>query len=110
MVREVRSVRDRQSQRERETVGRAVTTVVLKLAMSSHFPLPKNPHSSFRLSQMVRQVRKFTHYVAKKITQFFCNRWAFCLYFVNTVGCSAFVLNFTLHKIHYNATSSYAVI
>ena len=33
-----------------------VTIVALKFAMSSHFSFPKNPHSLFWLSQMVRRV------------------------------------------------------
>ena len=58
-MREVRSVREKE--RERETDGSDITIVVLKLAMSLHFPLPtirtigdeftlslvKNAHYSF---------------------------------------------------------------
>ena len=54
IVREVRSVRERERdtvwerERERERDGSDVTIVALKLAMSSHFPLPKN--RTFRFS------------------------------------------------------------
>ena len=33
-----------------------VIIVALKFAVSSHFPLPKNSHTSFPFSQMARQV------------------------------------------------------
>ena len=43
-----------------------VTIVVLKFAMSSHFPLPNNSHPLFRLSQTARRViedpRKMVEY------------------------------------------------
>ena len=41
IVREVLLVRERDTEREREIDGSDVTIVALKLAMNSHFPLPK---------------------------------------------------------------------
>ena len=41
IVREVLSVRERDTDRERDRDGSDVTIVALKLAMNSHFPLPK---------------------------------------------------------------------
>ena len=40
-MREVLSVRERERDTDRERDGSDVTIVALKLAMNSHFPLPK---------------------------------------------------------------------
>ena len=72
IVREVRSVRERERYREREIDGSDVIIVALKLAISSHFPLPKNCAFRFSLHTSCLTIvgLKFTLSVAKKFVLF----------------------------------------
>ena len=68
IVREVRSVREEDTEKERYLDGSDVVTVALKLAMSLHFPMPK-----------IRAIAVSSHFPLPKDRTFRFSLHTFCL-------------------------------